>query len=48
MSLGPNCQPLYLGIWRGALGHSPALEHAVDFEPQVPVKPGSIVLLDDE
>jgi len=33
---------------RGALGHRPAREHAVDLEPQVVVEPPRRVLVDDE
>ncbi len=48
MVLGPHRQPLDIGIGRWPLGHRPALEHPVDFEPQVPVEPGRVVFLDDE
>ena len=41
-------QPLYVGIGRRPLRNRPAFQHAIDFEPQIPVQPGGIVLLDNE
>ena len=48
MVLGPHRQALVVGIEARPLGHRPALEHAVQLEPEVPVQPGRVVLLDDE
>ncbi len=41
-------QALVVRVERGAAGHRPGLEHAVEFEPQVVMQPGGVVLLDDE
>src|SRR5690606_3349702 len=35
-------------IRRRALGHRPALQHAIGLEPEIPVQPGRIVLLDNK
>jgi hypothetical protein len=41
-------QTTVLGIERGAFRHGPGFEHASRFQPQVEMKPGSGVLLNDE
>src|SRR5207248_1897454 len=39
---------VHAGGARQALRHRPRHEHAVALEPEVPVQPGGVVLLDDE
>ena len=46
--LGPHREPLCIGIGRRALGNRPAFQHTVVLQPQVPVQPGRVVLLDHE
>ncbi len=41
-------QPLVMRVQRRAARDRPGLEHAVEFQPQVVVQPGRVVLLDDE
>src|SRR5580765_4426319 len=41
-------EALLVGTHRRALGHGPALQHAVDLEPQIVVEPARRVLVDDE
>src|SRR5262249_30842168 len=48
MVLDVHGQALFIGIDARALRHSPALENAVELEPEVPVQPRRVVLLDDE
>ena len=43
--LGAHGETLALRIGRGALGHRPALQHAIHFQAQVPVQAGGVVLL---
>ena len=48
MVLGPYREALDRRIGRRTFGHRPAFEHAVRLDPEVPVQPRRIVLLDDE
>ena len=48
MVFGAHRKAFDIGIGRGALGHRPAFQHPVHFQPEVPVKPGGVVLLDYE
>src|SRR5437868_11613709 len=48
MVLGAHREALLVGIEAGPLRNCPALEHSVELEPEVPVQPRGIVLLDDE
>src|SRR5206468_6850761 len=48
MVLGTHGKAVFARIEARALGHRPALEHAVELQPKVPVKPGGVVLLDDK
>src|SRR5689334_23351166 len=48
MILGPHRQAVFARIEARPLGHGPALEHAVELEPEIPVQPRGLVLLDDE
>ena len=48
MIFGPDSQPLYFGVARRSLGDCPALQHTIDLQPQIPVKPGGVMFLDDE
>ena len=48
MVLGAHRQPLVAGIEARPLRHRPALQHAVELEPEIPVEPRRVVLLDDE
>ena len=45
---GLDGKPLVAGVERGALGHRPGLEHAIDLKAQVIVKARGGVLLDDK
>src|SRR5258707_15746518 len=46
--LGLHRQPLLAGHQAGAAGDRPALQHAVELEPQVVVETARRMLLDDE
>ena len=48
MVLGPHRQPVLAGVQARPLGNRPALEHAVELQPEVPMEPRGVVLLDDE
>src|SRR5882757_4190857 len=48
MILDLDRQPLVVRIERGAARHRPGLEDAVEFEPEIVMQPGRIVLLDHE
>jgi hypothetical protein len=41
-------ETLLVRTYRRPLGHGPALQHAVDLEPQIVVEPPRRVLVDDE
>ena len=46
MVFGSHGQPLIGGIEARAFGHSPAQEHAVEFESEIVMQPRGVVLLD--
>ena len=46
--LGAHGEVVALRVGRDAARHRPGREHAVVLEPQVPVQPPRVVLLDDE
>ena len=48
MILDLDRQALVVRVERGAAGDRPGLEDAIEFQPQVVVKPRRIMLLDDE
>ncbi len=48
MVFGADREALVVGIGARPLGHRPALEHAVDFDPEIVMQPRGIMLLDDE
>src|SRR3546814_4079534 len=48
MVLGPHREAFLARIEARPACHRPALEHAVDLEPQVPVQPRRVVLLHHE
>ena len=48
MILDLDRQPLVVGIQRWAFGDRPGLEHAVEFQPEIIMQSGRIVLLDHE
>src|SRR5690348_17329841 len=48
MVLGAHRQPVLAGVEARSLGYGPALEDAVELEPEIPVQPRGLVLLDDE
>src|SRR3546814_7611228 len=48
MILGPHRETLAGGVGARPLGHRPALEHAVRFEPEIVMEPCRVMLLDDE
>ena len=41
-------KPLVMGIERRPFGHGPGFENAIQFEPQIVVEAGGVVLLDDK
>ena len=41
-------EPLVVGIHRRLLGHRPGAQHAVDLEPEGPVHPGRVVLVNHQ
>src|SRR3546814_13038983 len=48
MILGPHRGTRAGGVGARPLGHRPALEHAVRFEPEIVMEPCRVMLLDDE
>ncbi len=46
--LGSHRQPVFLRDRRDPVGHCPGSERSAVLEPQIPVQPGRVVLLDDE
>src|SRR5690606_14341808 len=48
MVLGFHRQPLVGGVERRPLRHRPAFQYAAEFEPQVVMVGGRVVLVDDE
>src|SRR5512146_1857446 len=46
--LGPHRQAVLAGVEARAFRHRPALEHSVELQPEIPVQPGRLMLLDDE
>ena len=48
MVLGAHGEALVVRVEARPVRHRPALEHPVQLQPQVPVKPGRVVLLDHE
>ena len=45
---GPHREPLVLWVEAWPTGHRPRFQHAVDLDPEVPVEPRGVVLLNDE
>ncbi|MCY1173305.1 hypothetical protein D9M73_134610 [compost metagenome] len=48
MVLGPHRQPFLRGVEARPARHRPAFEHAIDFQPEIPMQPRCVVLLHDE
>ena len=48
MILDLHCQSLDLGIERGSFGNCPGLQNSVDLEPEIVVKRGGAVFLNNE
>src|SRR5690606_28932645 len=48
MILDMDRQALVGGVGRGSLGDGPALEHTVEFEPEIIVEPRRVVFLHDK
>ncbi len=48
MVLGADREALLVGVDARPARHRPALEHAVDFETEIPMEARGVVLLDDE
>src|SRR5437016_4558092 len=48
MVLDVHREALLVGVEARSLGHSPALQDSVEFEPEVPVEARRLMLLDDE
>ena len=46
--LGADGEALLVGVEAGAAGDGPAFQNAVDFEAEIPVETGGVVLLDHE
>ena len=46
--LGVDGEPVLVGVGRDSPGKRPGSKRAFVLEPQVPVQPGGVVLLDDE
>ena len=46
--LGPHREPVVLGVGRDPVRHRPRGERAVVLEPQIPVKPPCVMLVDHE
>ena len=48
MVLDLDRQPLVVRIERGTARHRPGFEDAVEFQPEIVMQPGRVVLLDHE
>jgi hypothetical protein len=45
---GRDCEPLVCRVERGPLGNSPTLEHTIEFEPEIVMVGGGVMLVNDE